>query len=59
MPVTIRKKKGRKCYSVTTPHGIKSRCTSRKKAEAQERILNAYDKTGWRPTSKRSRGRAM
>lgn len=58
MPVTIRKKKGRKCYSVTTPHGIKARCTSRKKALAQERLLNAVDR-GWEPTGKRSRKRSM
>lgn len=52
MPVRIRKK-GRNCYSVTTPRGIKARCTSRKKAEKQERLLNAVDR-GWTPTRRRS-----
>jgi len=39
MPVKI-KKKGH-CYKVTTPHGTKSKCTSKKNAKAQERIINA------------------
>lgn len=55
MPVQIRKKKGRKCYSVTTPRGIKAKCTSKRKAERQERLLNAIDH-GFVP---RSRKRGM
>ncbi len=51
MPVTI-KRKGR-CYSVRTPHGLKAKCTTRKKAKRQERLLNAIDH-GYRPTRRRS-----
>ena len=40
MPVKIRKQKSG-CYKVTTPHGTKSKCTSKKNANAQERIINA------------------
>jgi len=40
MPVKIKKQKGG-CYKVTTPHGTKSKCTSKKNAKAQERIINA------------------
>lgn len=42
MPVKIRKKG--KCYKVSTPSGTKSKCTTKKKAEAQRRIINAHDK---------------
>lgn len=41
MPVKIRKK--RKCYTVKTPHGTKSKCTTKRKAEAQRRLLNAVE----------------
>jgi hypothetical protein len=42
MPVTVKKtKKG--CYSVKTPHGTKAKCTSKHKAKAQERLLNAIE----------------
>lgn len=42
MPVTIKKtKKG--CYSVKTPNGTKAKCTSERKAKAQERLLNAVE----------------
>jgi hypothetical protein len=37
MPVKV--KKTGKCYKVTTPHGTKAKCTSKKKAEAQKRII--------------------
>lgn len=43
MPVTIRKVKGKNCYRVSTPGGVKARCTTRRKAEAQRRIINAAD----------------
>jgi hypothetical protein len=44
MPVTINKKGKR--YSVSTPNGVKSKGTTKKKAKAQERLLNAIDH-GW------------
>ncbi len=46
MPVTIEKKDG---YEVRTPHGVKAKKTSLKKAKAQERLLNAVEH-GWTPT---------
>jgi hypothetical protein len=46
MPVKIRKNK--KGYSVRTPKGIKAKNTTKKKAEAQARLLRAIDH-GWRP----------
>ena len=46
------KKRGRK-YRVSTPGGVKSKGTTRVKADAQERLLNAVEH-GWEPT-----GRAM
>lgn len=55
MPVQIRKKKGRKCYQVTTPNSIKARCTSLKKAKKQERLLHGIE-SGWQPTRSRKRG---
>lgn len=54
MPVTVRKK-GKK-YSVRTPHGVKAKSTTRKKAMAQKRLLNAVEH-GWKPTKKRKKGR--
>lgn len=54
MPVKIRRKG--KCYSVRTPGGIKAKCTTRHKAKAQERLLNAIDKNpDFRPRGRRSR----
>jgi hypothetical protein len=49
MPVRIKKVDG---YRVTTPHGTKAKSTSRKKAEAQARLLRGVEH-GWRPTGKR------
>lgn len=47
MPYTIRKVRGKKCYSVKKTKGkrhlTKSRCTSLKKAKAQVRLMNAID----------------
>ena len=40
MPVTVKKlKRGR--YRVRTPHGVKAKSTTKKKAQAQARIINA------------------
>lgn len=47
MPAKI-KKKGKK-YSVSTPGGVKAKGTTKKKAEAQKRLLNAIDH-GFVPT---------
>jgi hypothetical protein len=49
MPVKIRKVKGG--FRVSTPGGIKAKRTTKKKAEAQKRLLNAIEH-GWKPTGK-------
>lgn len=41
MPVKIEKKG--KCVKVSTPNGVKAKCTTKKKAEAQKRIIDAAD----------------
>lgn len=41
MPVKI-KKQG-KCYRVSTPNSTKAKCTTKKKAAAQRRLLNAVE----------------
>ena len=46
MPVRVRKVGGR--YRVSTPKGVKSKGTTKRKAERQRRLLNAVDH-GWRP----------
>jgi hypothetical protein len=50
MPVTIKKVDG---YRVSTPHGVKAKHTTKTKAMAQERLLNAVEH-GWKPTGARS-----
>jgi hypothetical protein len=55
MPVTIRRKG--KGYTVRTPHGTKAKRTTRKKAEAQARLLRGVEH-GWQPTKRRSKRRA-
>ena len=45
MPVKIKKVKGG--YKVSTPHGTKAKKTTKKKAEAQERLLNAVEHGWW------------
>ena len=52
MPVRI-KKVGEK-YRVSTPHGIKSRGTTKAKAKAQARLLRGVEH-GWRPTGRPTR----
>jgi hypothetical protein len=47
MPVKISKVKGG--YKVSTPNGVKSKKTTKAKAKAQERLLNAVDH-GWKPS---------
>ena len=50
MPATI-KKKGRK-FEVRTPNGIHTKGTTKKKAKAQQRLLNAVDH-GWKPPKRK------
>ena len=52
MPVKIRKVKGG--YSVSTPNQVHAKKTTKKKAEAQERLLNAVEH-GWKPTGKKAK----
>lgn len=52
MPVRIRRSGGR--YRVSTPHGVKAKSTTRAKAHAQRRLLNAVEH-GWKPTRRRGR----
>lgn len=49
MPVKIKKLNGK--YRVSTPHGVKAKHTTKKKAQAQKRLLNAVEH-GWKPTGK-------
>lgn len=42
MPYKIRKKG--KCYKGSTPNGVKAKCTTKKKAQAQRRIINMAEK---------------
>lgn len=51
MPAKIIKKSNGK-YEVKTPNGVHAKGTTKKKAEAQQRLLNAIDH-GWKPTKKR------
>jgi hypothetical protein len=55
MPVHLTKLKNGK-YKVTTPNGTHAKGTTKKKAEAQRRLLNAIDH-GWTPTGKKARGK--
>lgn len=43
MPEKISKVKGKNCYSVKTPNGTRSKCTTKKKAKAQARLLRAIE----------------
>jgi len=56
MPVKI-SKTGKDSYRVSTPGGVKSKKTTKKKAEAQKRLLNAIDH-GFAPDRDRAAGRA-
>jgi len=50
MPASVRKVNGG--YSVRTPGGVKAKRTTKKKAMAQKRLLNAVEHTSWQPTGK-------
>jgi hypothetical protein len=52
MPVKI-KKVGNK-YRVSTPNGVHAKGTTKKKAQSQERLLNAVEH-GWKPTNKKKK----
>ena len=52
MPVRIRKVKGG--YRVSTPGGVKSRRTTKAKAQRQANLLRGV-KHGWKPTGRRAR----
>jgi hypothetical protein len=56
MPVSISKVGGK--YRVATPHGVKAKHTTKKKAESQKRLLNAVDH-GWKPTGKPTKEAAV
>ena len=47
-PVKVRKVDG---YRVSTPGGVKAKHTTKKKAEAQRRLLQGVEH-GWKPTGK-------
>lgn len=53
MPYKMSKTKSGK-YSVSSPHGKKSKGTTKKKAKAQMRLLRSVEH-GWKPTEKRKR----
>lgn len=53
MPVKVSKTSGGK-YKVSTPGSTKAKGTTKAKAEAQERLLNAVEH-GWKPTGKASK----
>ncbi len=50
MPVTMRKVDG---YEVRTPHGVKAKGTTKKKAKRQARLLRGVEHE-WRPTGRRA-----
>ena len=51
MPVKITKVDG---YRVSTPGGVKAKSTTKRKAEAQKRLLRGIDR-GWKPTGQKGR----
>ena len=50
MPVRITKVDG---FRVSTPGGVKAKSTTKKKAKAQKRLLNAVEH-GFKPTGKKA-----
>jgi len=52
-PVKIIKTDGK--YKVSTPHGTKAKGTTKGKAEAQKRLLNAVEHSDWRPTGQKAK----
>ena len=57
MPVKITRVTGTR-FRVSTPGGVKAKSTSKTKAQAQARLLNAVEHNPkWKPTGKKSRRR--
>ena len=57
MPVKITRVTGNR-YRVSTPGGVKAKGTTKTKAQAQARLLNAVEHNPkWKPTGKKSRRR--
>lgn len=52
MPVKMTKKGG--CVKVSTPGGVKAKCTTPTKAKAQANLLRAVEH-GWEPTGKKKK----
>lgn len=52
MPAKITSTGGGK-YKVSTPNGVHAKGTTKAKAEAQKRLLNAVDHR-WKPTGKKA-----
>ncbi len=52
MPVTVRKVGDK--YRVSTPNAVHAKGTTKEKAIAQERLLNAVEH-GWKPTGLKGR----
>ena len=46
MPAKVKKVNGK--YQVSTPNGVHAKGTTKAKAKAQQRLLNAVDH-GWKP----------
>ena len=55
MPAKVQKTKGGE-YRVTTPNAVHAKGTTKEKAEAQKRLLNAVEH-GWKPTGRRHESR--
>jgi hypothetical protein len=55
MPAKIIKLKNGK-FKVVTPNGTHAKSTTKAKAKAQRRLLNAIDH-GWKPTGKKGKKR--
>jgi len=53
MPVKVSKLPSGK-YKVSTPGGTKAKGTTKEKAEAQKRLLNATEHS-WKPTGKKNK----
>jgi hypothetical protein len=51
MPAKVTKTKGGK-YQVETPNMVHAKGTTKAKAEAQQRLLNAIEHSDWQPTGK-------
>jgi hypothetical protein len=58
VPVKISKVKGKKCFKVKTPNATHAKCTSKKNAKSQQRLLNAIDH-GFKPDRAGLRKRVM